>query len=284
MFLRVAWTELRRDPFMITIAILAVSLIALSFAVPALSATDPNQQDLLARLSPPTWDLGSFDLLGTDQLGRPIWIRLLVGLQTSFIVAILAVALGAAIGVTAGLVAGYTGGWIDDLIMRIADVQLSLPGLLIAIALLAFLGGGLIPLVVILGVDNWMLYARLTRSVVLGMKENDFILAIKGLGATGRRTVFRHLLPNSVPGLVAIATVELSRVMLSESALSFLGFGIEPPRLSLGLILAEGRDYLAEQWWVTTLAGALLAVAVLCVSLLGNWLQRVTDPVRVRAL
>jgi peptide/nickel transport system permease protein len=281
MFVKFAWNELRRDPFMLMVAALTLSLLVLSLVVPALAGTDPNRQDLLNRLASPSWHVGHLDFLGTDQLGRPMWIRLLDGLRTSYIVALLAVGLGFVIGVLAGLIAGYAGGWVDDVIMRIAEVQMSLPGLLIAIALLAVLGGGIVPLVIILGLDNWMLYARVTRSVVASLRQSDFVLAIKGLGARPPRTVFGHLLPNSTPALVAIATVELGRVMIAESSLSFLGFGIKPPTVSLGLILAEGRDYLGSQWWVTTLAGALLAVAVLCVSLMGNWLQRVTDPLRI---
>lgn len=282
MSFRSTLTALRHEPFMMLIALLLLFLLLVAFLVPLLSDADPNQQDLLQRLTPPTWHTGS-EALGTDQLGRSLWIRLADGLRTSYIVAILAVTLGFAIGVTAGLIAGYMGGRIDDTIMRAAEVQMSLPGLLIAIAILAVLGGGILPLVIILGLDNWMLYARITRSLVRTMRDSDFVLATRSLGATARRTVFRHLLPNATPALVAIATIELSRVMLAEAALSFLGFGVQPPTVSLGLILAEGREYLAAQWWITTLAGALLALAVLCVSLLGSWLQRVTDPAGLRS-
>jgi peptide/nickel transport system permease protein len=267
---------------MAAIAVLLFVLLVIAFLVPALATTDPDHQNLLKRLIAPTWHSGT-DVLGTDQLGRAMWIRLAEGLRTSYIVACLAVALGFAIGVTAGLTAGYMGGRTDDVIMRVAEIQMSLPGLLIAIAILAVLGGGVVPLIIILGLDNWMLYARTSRSLVRTMRDSDFVLATRSLGATAPRTVFRHLLPNATPALVAIATIELSRVMLAEAALSFLGFGVQPPTVSLGLILAQGRDYLAVQWWITTLAGALLAVAVLCVSLFGNWLQRVTDPVGLRS-
>lgn len=281
--LKSTFAALRREPFMMAVGLLLLFLLLVAFLAPILSRVDPDQQDLLKRLRPPTWHIG-YDGLGTDQLGRSMWIRLADGMRTSYIVAIAAVALGFAIGVTAGLIAGYMGGRIDGVIMRVAEVQMSLPGLLIAIAILAVLGGGILPLIIILGLDNWMLYARITRSLVRTMRDSEFVLATRSLGATTRRTVFRHLLPNAAPALVAIATIELSRVMLAEAALSFLGFGIKPPTVSLGLVLAEGREYLAAQWWITTLAGGLLAIAVLCVSLFGNWLQRVTDPVGLRSL
>lgn len=282
MSFRATFAALRRDRYMMVVALILLFLLLVAFLVPILSNVDPDQQDLLKRLTPPSWHPDN-DVLGTDQLGHSMWIRLADGLRTSYIVAILAVTLGFTIGVTAGLVAGYMGGKIDASIMRVAEVQMSLPGLLIAIAILAVLGGGIVPLVIILGLDNWMLYARITRSLVRTMRDSDFVLATRSLGATARRTIFRHLLPNAAPALVAIATIELSRVMLAEAALSFLGFGVQPPTVSLGLILAEGREYLAAQWWITTLAGALLALAVLCISLLGNWLQRITDPVALRS-
>lgn len=273
---------MRQEPFIIGVAAILTFLLLVSFIGPWLSQADPAHQDLLRRLLPPTWT-DDAAALGTDQLGRSLWIRLLEGLRTSFIVGFFAVALGAVVGVTAGLIAGYGGGWVDDVIMRAADIQMSLPGLLIAIAILSVLGGGIVPLIIILGLDNWMLYARVTRSLVRTMRDSDFVMATRSQGASVKRTVFRHLLPNSTAAIVAVATLELSRVMLSEAALSFLGFGVKPPTVSLGLILAEGRDYLATQWWITTMAGGLLAVAVLCVSLFGNWLQRVTDPLAARS-
>jgi peptide/nickel transport system permease protein len=269
--------SIRREPFMLAVAFLLLAMVLVTVLVPLLSNVDADTQELSKRLVAPTWDWSS-TVLGTDQLGRPMWIRLVEGLRTSLIVATLAVTLGAAIGVTAGVVAGYFGGRLDAVIMRAAEIQMALPGLLFAIAILSALGGGIVPLVIILGIDNWMLYARVSRTLVRSMRGTDFVIATQSLGAGAPRTIFRHLLPNTSTALVAVAAVELSRVMLSEAALSFLGFGVRPPTVSLGLILAEGRDYFANQWWVITLAGALLALAVLCVGLMGSWLRRVTDP------
>jgi peptide/nickel transport system permease protein len=271
------WRQLRRDPFMMVVVVIALSLLIASFAIPLISHADPNRQFLLDRLLPPTWRPG-FYALGTDSLGRPMWIRLVYGLRTSYMVGLLAVAMGVTIGVVAGLVAGYAGGWVDDLIMRAVEVQLALPGLLLAIAILALLRGGIVALVIILGLDNWMFYARVTRAQVMTMKEGDFILAVRSLGASPGRIVFRHLLPNTIPAIVAIATLELAHVMLAEAALSFLGFGVQAPTVSLGLILSEGRDYLITQWWIATLSGGLLLLAVLGTNLVGNWLQRVSEP------
>jgi peptide/nickel transport system permease protein len=268
---------LRREPFMLALALILAVLVSASVLVPILSGVDPNRQALLERLQPPTWNADPH-VFGTDQLGRPLWIRLVYGLRTSYIVALLAVLLSFAIGVTLGLIAGYIGGWLDDVIMRAAEIQMALPAMLLALSVLASAGGGIIPLIIILGLDNWMLYMRVTRTLVRGMRDSELVVATRGLGARTRTIVFRHILPNASTGLIAVATVELSRVMLAESALSFLGFGVHPPNVSLGLILAQGRDYLGVQWWVSTLAGGVLTLAVLCTSLLGNWLRQITDP------
>ncbi|GGU97492.1 ABC transporter permease [Actinomadura sp. LOL_016] len=269
---------LAREPFMAGVLILFVLLCVLAFGAPLLFGDHATAVDVTRRLRAPSWLGDDGGVLGTDQLGRPLWIRLAEGLRTTLLVGLLAVLVGAVTGVTAGLAAGFYGRWVDAVIMRIADVQMSFPALLFAMTIVAIAGGGMIVIVVVLGLNSWMIYARLTRSVVLRFRGNDFVIATVNLGATPRRVMFGHLLPNALPQVVSMATLEAARIMLAEATLSFLGFGVQPPAISIGTILGEGRDYLTNQWWVSTFAGVLLALTVLCANLLGNWAQRVSDP------
>lgn len=272
--------RLRREPLALVLVLALGVLLVLAFVVPAFAGTDPNRQDLTQRLIEPSWDLGDPAVLGTDQLGRPLWIRLLYGLRTSYVVAVSAVAVGFVIGVTGGLVAGFKGGLVDAAIMRLADIQLSLPSVLLVMLLVALIGGGVLPLVLMLGLNTWMLFARVSRSVVVGLREHEFVAASRAVGSSGPRIVTRHLFPNTLPAVLAAATVELANIMLTEAGLSFLGFGIEPPDVSLGAMLAEGREYLASQWWLAVLPGVLLALAVLLTNLVANWVRLVMDPAR----
>lgn len=272
--------ELRRRPWWIVITGAFVILVLVAFGVPAFAGSDPNHQVLSDRLLPPSWELGSSDVSGTDHLGRSLWIRLPYGLRTSFVVALVAVIIGFVIGVSAGIAAGYFGGLVDTVTMRLADIQLSLPALLIVMLLIALLGGGVLPLAIMLGLNSWMLFARVSRSVALGLRENDYIASTEALGATRTRTVVRHVFPNALPAVMATATFELANVMLNEAGLSFLGFGIEPPAISLGAMLSEGRQYLATHWWVSVLPGALLAITVLLTNFVANWLRLTLDPTR----
>jgi peptide/nickel transport system permease protein len=271
------------DRFMTVVALVVSTLVVLALLVPVLAtlaAADPFSSELAARLQPPGWLGGEGGLLGTDQLGRALWARMLYGLRTTFVVGAGAVLLGAIVGIAVGLIAGFFGGWLDAVLMRLADIQLSFPALLIAMTLVSMLGGGVTVLVVVLGLSSWMLYARVVRSVVLGYHETDFLLAERGLGASSGRIILRHLLPNCVHAIATVGTLELARLMLAEASLSFLGFGVQPPTISLGRILAQGQDYLGSQWWVSTFAGLLLATAVLSTNLIGNWLQRFYDPLQ----
>ncbi|QFG26175.1 ABC transporter permease [Actinomadura sp. WMMB 499] len=269
---------LAREPFMAGVLVLFAALCLLAFGAPLLFGDQATAVDVTRRLQAPSWLGGDGGVLGTDQLGRPLWIRLAEGLRTTLLVGLLAVLVGAVTGVTAGLAAGFYGRRVDAVIMRLADVQMSFPALLLAMTIVAIAGGGMIVIVGVLGLNSWMIYARLTRSVVLRFRGNDFVIATINLGATPRRVMFGHLLPNALPQVVSMATLEAARLMLAEATLSFLGFGVQPPAISIGTILGEGRDYLTNQWWVSTFAGILLALAVLCANLLGNWAQRVSDP------
>lgn len=268
---------LRKSPFMAGVAIVFVAICAVSLVGPWFAQTSVAP-DTAQRLQAPTWIGGEGGLLGTDQQGRPMTVRLMLGARTTLIVGFLGVLCGATVGVLSGLLAGYFGGKVESVIVRLAEIQMSFPALLLAMTIITVAGGGVAVVVVVLGLNSWMVYALLTRSTVLRFRANEFILATVNLGASPRRIIFGHLLPNAVPVILSLATLELARLMLAEATLSFLGFGVQPPTVSLGSILGQGREYLYAQWWVSTFPGILLALIVLCANLLGSWAQRISDP------
>lgn len=269
---------LLQNKFMACVLVVFVSLCLVSIVGPFLIGDAATQSSPAQRLLGPTWLGGDGGLLGTDQQGRPMAYRLILGLRTTLIVGALAVTCGAVIGVLAGLAAGFYGGRVEVLVMRLAEIQMSFPALLLAMTIIATAGGGLTIVVLALGLNSWMVYAILVRSTLLQYRSNDFILATVNLGAKPSRIMFGHLLPNSTPTVMAMATLEVARIMLAEATLSFLGFGVQAPTVSLGSILGEGREYMLTHWWITTFAGLMLALTVLCANLLGNWAQRISDP------
>jgi peptide/nickel transport system permease protein len=270
---------MRGEPFIVVVGLIAITLVALSAGASLFFPhADPNNPDFARVLAAPSWLGGKGGLLGYDNLGRPMWIRVLYGLRTSYVIAVFSVLAGGAIGVCAGLISGYRGGWIDSVVSHVADIQMSFPTLLLIMTILGALGGSATTLIIVLALSSWMLYSRVVRSIILQQRSTDFVGALVALGATPQRVMLRHLLPNAIPAIVSVGTIELARLMLAESTLSFLGFGIQPPTISLGAILAEGEDYAASAWWVSTFAGLFLAIAVLTTNLLGNWLERTSDP------
>jgi peptide/nickel transport system permease protein len=204
--------------------------------------------------------------------------RLIYGSRISIIVGFSTVALSGVIGTLLGLVSGYYGGLIDDLIMRWADVQMAFPGLLLALSVLALFGPSLQNMVVVLALNNWMWYARLTRGVMLSLREVLFVEAARVIGASNGRIILRHCFPNLASPLITLGTLEVARMILSEASLSFLGFGVQPPTPAWGLMLAEGRGYLPIAWWLVTLAGICIGLTVLAINLVANWLRSVADP------
>lgn len=274
------WRSLRRD----RAAMLGLALFGLWVAVgllgPSLMSADPNAQDLSAALRPPAWEEGGTRAqpLGTDHLGRDMLGRIVHGAWTSMVVGVSAVALAAVVGTLAGLFAAEWGGYVDEVLMRLADVQLSIPFILLAITVLALLGGSTLNMVLVLVLAGWVIYARVIRSELLYLREVEFVQAVRGLGARRSRVVFRHLLPNATGLVVVVATLELANVIILEAALSFLGVGIRPPQVSWGAMLADGRDYLTTEWWVATLPGVAITLTILGVNLVGDWARDVLDP------
>ena len=247
---------------------------------PAIAPHDPNDQDLIMVTVPPVWEAdGSTDyLLGTDNLGRDLLSRLLYGAQVSLLVAVVTVLLSGSVGVLLGLVSGFFGGRLDNVLMAIAEVQLAFPFILLAIAIISALGPSLPNTVVALAIASWVSYTRIVRAETLSQREREYILAARAIGSSNARILFRHLLPLMATPVLIVATLEIARMVVIESSLSFLGLGVQPPRASWGSMVADGRDYLLIAWWLPVLPGLAITFTVMGVNMLGDWLRDAFDP------
>ena len=262
------------------VVILAVVLIVAIFG-PWLAPADPNRQSLALRLAPPltAGAAGGTFWLGSDGLGRDVLARLLYGARISLLVGFAAIAVGGTLGVAAGLCAGYFGGRIDDATMRLGDMQLAFPFVLLAIMFLVVLGPGLTNLVLVLGLGQWVTYARIVRAETLAVREKEFVEAARALGDSTASILFRTILPNILGPLTVIASFNVASVILTEAALSFLGLGVPPSVPTWGSMLAESRDtLLANKWWLAVFPGLAIMLTVLSFNILGDWLRDLLDP------
>lgn len=241
---------------------------------------DPTAQSLRLRLRPP-WPLPGSDpahLLGTDPLGRDLLSRILHGARVSLGVGIGAVLLQAVIGVTAGLLAGFHRGAVDQLVMRLADVQQSIPFLVLVVAVAAVVGPSLRNTVLVLGVAGWVTYGRVVRAQVLSLMNQEYVTAAQALGVRDGRVMLRHLLPNLVAPISVIGTLTVSTMILVEASLSFLGLGVPPPAPTWGGMVADGRNYIADAWWVSVMPGLAIFATVLAINIVGDALREALDP------
>jgi peptide/nickel transport system permease protein len=260
-------------------ASLLLLFILLAVGAPFLAPVDPARQSLLARLRPPGTQVGGMThWLGTDELGRDLLSRVLYGARVSLLVAFLSVCVSGSVGTLLGMLAGFRRGLTEGLIMRAVDMVLSIPPILLAIITVAVLGPGLQNLVLVLGFTRWPRYTRVAYGQTLRVAPLPFITASRLGGAQSGRLLVRHVLPNILPALVVVATLEFGLMVLFEASLSFLGLGIQPPTPSWGGILAVGRNYIASAWWIATLPGLCLFLLVLTVNLLGDQLRDRLDP------
>ena len=261
------------------ISLIVLGIICLLAVIgPWISPHDPAKIDVTRSLLPPFTTDPALYILGTDNLGRDILSRLIVGSRISILVGVLGVAVAGAIGVTVGIVAGYFGGWIDAVLMRIVDAFLSIPTILLILAVLAILNPGVMTLIVVLGLTTWVIYARQVRNEVLEIRERLFVKAARTFGSGNFFIATRHILVNVVPTFVVLSTLSVATLIVTESSLSFLGLGIQPPDVSWGLMLTGGRDYLATAWWVGTFPGLAITLTVLCILFIGDWLRGQLDP------
>ncbi|MCA9858620.1 MAG: ABC transporter permease [Thermomicrobiales bacterium] len=264
--------------------LVAIAILAAVFA-PLLAPADPEYADITIRLKPPAWQSGGSTtyLLGTDALGRDLLSRIIFGARTSLMISVTAVILAALIGVTLGLIAGYYGGTIDLVVMRMVDIMFAFPFLLLAITWMAIFSPGQRNVIAILVLTGWATFARLTRGQVLTMKEREYVIAARVLGASNDRLIRRHVLPNLIPTIIVIGTMTLAQFILAEAALSFLGLGVPPQTPTWGGLVNEGRDYITQAWWIETFPGIAIVLTVSGIGLLGDWMRDVLDP-RLRSL
>jgi peptide/nickel transport system permease protein len=269
----------RRTALFGLVVVLVVALTAV--ASPLISPFDPVEQDLGdLRLKPPGFRdaAGRVHPLGTDHLGRDLLARVVYGSRPALLVGFAAVVISGVIGMAAGLIAGYFGGRLDDVLMRLADIQLAFPFILLAIAVIGVLGPSLTTIIVVIGVSSWVVYARIVRSAVLSLREREFVQAALALGSGDGRIVLRHILPNALTPWLVVATLDMARVIVIESALSFLGLGVQPPTPTWGGMLADGRVYISTAWWLATFPGLAILVTVLGINLFGDGLRDTLDP------
>lgn len=270
-----AWLRLRRNPLAMTgLAIVAVLLAMAAFA-PVFATHDPFLQTLSQRLLPPGTP-GHW--LGTDDFGRDIWSRIVYGARiTLYIVALVALT-APILGLLIGTVAGYFGGWVDEVLMRVTDIFLAFPRLILALALVAVLGPGIINAVLAIALTAWPPYARVARAETLTVRNSDYIAAVRLQGAGAGRIIWGHVVPMCLPSVIIRVTLDMAGVILIAAGLGFLGLGVQPPLPEWGLMISSGRKFLFEQWWVATMPGLAIFIVSLGFNLLGDGLRDVLDP------
>jgi len=262
-------------------ACLLALFVVLVAAAPLLPLPSPTQADLRARMQAPTLERdarGFAHPLGTDNIGRDMLSRILHGGQLTLAIGAAAVVLGGVVGVFLGIFAGYQGGVWDRVLMRLVDMQLAFPLMLLALIVAAALGPSVRNLILVLALTSWTRYARIVRGQVLAVREREFVQSARAIAASRWRIMLRHILPNIMTPALVVATLELARVIILEASLSFLGLGVQPPWPSWGRMLAEGRTYMASAWWIAAFPGIAIMLTVLSVNLLGDWLRDYFDP------
>lgn len=272
--------ELWRDKAGLLGLTIIVLLLLMAIFAPFIAPYDPAAQSVITRLKPPFWVQGGSlaHLLGTDQLGRDVLSRVIFGARASLLVGTSVVACAGTFGVLLGLFAGYKGGRTDAIIMRLVDIQVAFPGLLLILLIVSVVGPGTVTMIVVLACTNWMIYARVVRGIVLSIRQSAYVEAAEMTGCRPSRVIFKHVLPNLSSPLLTLGILEFTNIVLAEAAMSFLGLGIQPPATSWGLDVANGRDYIFVAWWLITFPGLSIAVTVLSINLFANWLRVTTDP------
>jgi ABC-type dipeptide/oligopeptide/nickel transport system permease subunit len=275
-----AWSRALRSPSTwISLMLLGVMLVC-AIVPDLVSPHDPYHQDLGKRLLGPVFSANADPehLLGTDQLGRDVLSRIIHGARITLLVSILAVVVSSLLGTAVGLYAGYRGGWVDLVVMRLIDMQLAFPVILLVIAVVALLGPSLVTLIAIIGLSGWPRFARVARGSVLSAKEMDYVDAARAVGAGPWRIMGQHILPNIMSALIVYASFELARMVLLEATLSFLGLGVQPPTPTWGGMINDGRQYIFQSWGVSFFPGLVILLLILTFNMLGDDLRDALDP------
>jgi peptide/nickel transport system permease protein len=255
-----------------------LSLLVLVIAFPSLFAPhSPYAQDLTNRLRPPFWQSNALPgyYLGTDVLGRDVLSRLIYGARSSLLVALAAVALAGLIGIALGVLSGYAGGAIDSFFMRLADTQLAIPFILLAVGVVGAIGPSTTHLIVVLSLTAWVVFARVARAESMRLKNSDYIYVARGMGGRTGYLLYRHLLPNAATPLIVIAALQIAVMVFNAAALSFLGLGIQEPTPNWGSMMSEGQDYIYVAWWLITLPGVLICLTLMALNITGEWVSDV---------
>jgi peptide/nickel transport system permease protein len=274
---RLIWLlrQWRASPVGMVGTFMVVTVVLVALLAPVLAPHDPTQHHRDIRFAPP--GTAGF-LLGTDSLGRDVLSRILYGSRISVLVGVAAAIVGGTVGASVGLAAGYYGGSLDAVISRAIDTFLSIPFIILVLAVVGILGPSLLTLIMVLGFTGWASYARVARGETMSVRERDFVSAARALGASGSRVSLRHILPNIMASMIVLATLDVAATILAESSLSFLGLGVQPPTVTWGLMIADGKDYIATAWWLALFPGLAISFTVLGVIFLGDWLRDVLDP------
>ena len=268
------WRAFRRNKLALIGGVVVVILVALALLAPAIAPWDPNRPDVRKILDAPS----KAHPLGTDQLGRDVLSRMLYGARVSLAVGFVSVGIATMIGIALGAAAGYHGGTIDALVMRLVGLMLVFPRLFLLLAVLAFLRPSIWTIMAVIGLTGWMSVARLVRAEFLSLKEREFVLWSQSIGASSFRTIWRHILPNAIGPVLVAMTLGIPAAILTESGLSFLGLGVQPPHATWGNILNEGKDAIEIGWWLSAYPGLAILVTVLSYNLLGEGIRDALDP------
>ena len=271
------WLRLARNPLALLGLGIVVALVLMAIAAPLLATHDPYAQALAERLQPP---LSPGHWLGTDEFGRDIWSRLVYGARITLYIVLLVTVTAPVFGLVIGTVAGYYGGWTDRILMRLTDIFLAFPRLILALAFVAALGPGIGNAVLAIALTAWPPYARVARAETLTVRNSDYIAAARLQGASGARILLSHVAPMCVPSVIIRVTLDMAGIILTAAGLGFLGLGAQPPLPEWGLMISSGRKFLFDQWWVATMPGLAIFIVSLGFNLLGDGLRDVLDPRR----
>jgi ABC-type dipeptide/oligopeptide/nickel transport system permease subunit len=274
------WRKFARNPVGIIGAVILLLVIVAALFAEQVAPHEPNKQRLITRFKPPVWAQGGSTtyILGTDNVGRDIYSRIIHGSRISLVVGVAAVIVSVLIGVVLGLISGYMGGRVDATIMTLVDIMIAFPQLILAFAMVAVLGPGIGNIILVLGLTGWERYARVVRAEVLALREREFVQAARAIGVSIPRIIFRHVMPNTFSSVIVMATLQIAQAILAEASLSFLGLGTGLTYPSWGQMIAQGRDYINVAWWLSTFPGLAILLTVLAINLVGDRVRDVLDP------